>query len=174
MNDPFAHCGYCGTVFAPDQPVYTRVCSSCGRTSYRNPLPVAVLLVPVYDEANPQQGQGLVVIRRRIPPQEGLLALPGGFINYGESWQIAAARELFEETGIQVEPNDIHAELVLSAPDSTILIFGMSLAVSVQEVSQAHTSSETSEVSIIWDPEDLAFPLHETVVNHFFEEYRKF
>jgi 8-oxo-dGTP pyrophosphatase MutT (NUDIX family) len=40
------------------------------------------------------------VVRRAIPPARDTLALPGGFIDYGESWQNAAARELREETGI--------------------------------------------------------------------------
>ncbi len=62
--------------------------------SFLNPLPVAVMLVPA--------AGGLVVIRRGIEPAKGLLALPGGYINLGESWQQAAARELFEETGIRV------------------------------------------------------------------------
>ncbi len=171
MPDSFAFCGYCGAKYSENLPVYARTCSSCGQTSYKNPLPVAVLLVPVRNELTHMQG--LVVIRRNIPPKVDMLALPGGFINFGESWQVGAARELFEETGIQVEPEFIHAELVLSAPDSTILIFGMSLSVTEAQVKQAVTSSETSEVSIIWDPEPLAFPLHELAVNHFFEEYRK-
>lgn len=86
-----AHCGYCGSAFAADQP-WPRLCASCHRVSYLNPTPVAVCLLPV--------DGGLLCVRRAIPPAVGQLALPGGYIDLAETWQGAAARELFEETGI--------------------------------------------------------------------------
>ena len=46
---------------------------------------------------------GVVVIRRDIEPFRGELALPGGFIETGESWREAAVRELSEETGLRPE-----------------------------------------------------------------------
>lgn len=59
---------------------------------YRNPFPTADIVVV-------RQGK-VLLIRRRNPP-EGW-ALPGGFIDYGESAEAAAARELKEETGLDV------------------------------------------------------------------------
>jgi ADP-ribose pyrophosphatase YjhB (NUDIX family) len=167
MNDPFAHCGYCGTAFAPDQPVYTRVCSSCGRTSYRNPTPVAVTLVPVKLEDT--DTLGLLVIRRSIPPKEGQLALPGGFISYGESWQTGAVREVLEETGLQLEADSIRLASVLSAPDSTILIFGIAPVQAVNVLEGLSISSETSEVTVLKSFASLGFPLHTQVAQEFFD-----
>jgi NADH pyrophosphatase NudC (nudix superfamily) len=86
-----SHCSFCGTAFEENQD-YPRQCQNCQNTTYRNPLPVAVVILPV--------DNGVLLVRRAIEPRKGLLAFPGGFINYGESWQTAAARELFEETGI--------------------------------------------------------------------------
>src|SRR4029079_9297124 len=88
-----SHCGWCGALFAVA--TWPRACV-CGNTSYANPIPVAVVLLPV--------GDGLLTIRRGIPPQLGKLALPGGFMELGETWQESAARELREETGIVVAP----------------------------------------------------------------------
>ncbi|AKB76431.1 ADP-ribose pyrophosphatase [Methanosarcina lacustris Z-7289] len=42
-------------------------------------------------------------MRRKYPPYEGQFALPGGFVEIGESTEKAASREAFEETGLSVE-----------------------------------------------------------------------
>lgn len=152
-----AHCSHCGAPFDGDWP---RTCAACGNTSYINPLPVAVLIVPI-------EGGGVLLVRRGIEPRLGQLALPGGFIEVGESWQNAAARELREEAGVEVDPDTIRDFCVLSAPDGTVLIFGQAPPVPASVIDGFVPNTETSELVIGQEFEALAFPLHTQAAKRF-------
>ena len=154
-----SYCSYCGHPFNEGQ-LWPRECLSCKNITYQNPIPVSVVLFPV--------DNGLLLIRRNIEPRKGMLALPGGFIDYGETWKQAGARELLEETGIKVEPDEIELFDVQSAPDGTVLIFGLTKELNANQLPAFSQNDETTEFVILKAPEELAFSLHTMVVTKYF------
>ena len=72
------------------------VCQKCGWIRYENPLPVAVCV------ANDRENR-ILIAKRNIKPCINKWALPGGFIESGETSEEACLRELQEETGLKGE-----------------------------------------------------------------------
>jgi 8-oxo-dGTP diphosphatase len=59
----------------------------------------------------------VLVVRRGNPPFEGRWALPGGYLEVDEDLAPAAARELHEETGIAIHPDELIQLAAYGAPD---------------------------------------------------------
>lgn len=146
------HCAYCGARY-PDGTSWPRDCPGCGETTWRNPLPVAVALLPVEGLAD---RAGLVVVRRDIEPARGQLSLPGGYIEAGESWQQAAVRELYEETGLSADPAD--ASLFgVSSTYGTINIITLLPPRHVESLPPSAPTAESTEWLVVTEPIPLAF-----------------
>jgi ADP-ribose pyrophosphatase YjhB (NUDIX family) len=161
-----SHCSSCGAPYpSPGSATWPRTCTACGDIAYRNPLPVAIALLPVTD----RQGTALVVVTRTIEPRLGGLALPGGFIDHGEDWQHAVVRELREETGIEADQQDVRLADALSAPDGHLLLFGLLPQRPAAELPPSVPTDETAGHSLLRAPAELAFPLHTRAARAWFE-----
>lgn len=169
MDRALSHCTYCGSPF-PEAAGWPRTCETCGRTTFRNPLPVCVVLVPV--AGNPGE-QGVLAVRRGIQPRMGWLALPGGYINWGETWQEAGAREVLEETGVQIDPAEITELRVRSAPDGTLIIFGIAFPINLAALPPFTPNPEASERVVLTEPVEMAFPLHEEIIRAYFDSVNR-
>ncbi|MEZ4450456.1 MAG: NUDIX domain-containing protein [Nannocystaceae bacterium] len=152
--DPHAHCGRCGAPFAAT--TWPRVCAACGHTAYNNPIPVAVVLLPVAD--------GILVVQRAIEPGLGMWALPGGFLEVGEPWRVGAARELFEETGIVVADSSLEIVEVHSTEDTRlILLFCAPSGPPLPALPTFAVNDEVQALEVLRRPRELAFPTHTAV-----------
>ncbi len=76
-------------------PANSLKCPNCNTTvtSYRNPFPTVDIII--------RQGEQIVLIERKNEPFGW--ALPGGFVDYGESLEQAALREAREETALDLK-----------------------------------------------------------------------
>ncbi|MBE1487572.1 NUDIX domain-containing protein [Plantactinospora soyae] len=158
-----SHCSYCGTAY-PAPATWPRMCAACGQTTWRNPTPVAVAILPVLTSS----GVGVVVQRRDIEPARGLLALPGGFIEHGEDWRDALVRELREETGLVGAAEAVRPFAVRSAPaGGTLLIFGVLPARRAESLPASAPTEEATEWLVLTEPTELAFATHTEVLAEF-------
>ncbi|MGW2825329.1 NUDIX domain-containing protein [Streptomyces sp. NPDC001443] len=162
---PGTHCSSCGTPYGEGVSGWPRACPACGGVTYRNPLPVAVALQPVYDTS----GTALVVITRTIAPARGGTALPGGFIDDREDWRHAVVRELMEETGIDATSREVRLADAMSSPDGHLLLFGLLPERPADRLPAPAATDETEGWHLLRRPEELAFPLHTLAVRAFFE-----
>ena len=71
------------------------VCPSCSRVVFYDPKVAVTCIVE-------REGKVLMV-RRGNQPGYGLWSIPGGYVDRGEVVEEAAAREVLEETGLEVE-----------------------------------------------------------------------
>lgn len=69
-----------------------KYCPECNFIHYVNPAPVVVIVVCKNDK--------IVLVKRKFNPGKDRWALPGGFIDFDETPEQAAVRELKEETNL--------------------------------------------------------------------------
>jgi 8-oxo-dGTP diphosphatase len=74
-------------------------CPSCGFVFYFNPVVGAGVLV--------ERDGRVVLVRRGVEPKAGYWSLPSGYVEADERAEEAAVREAKEETGLEVEVDDL-------------------------------------------------------------------
>lgn len=108
----------------------------------------------------------LLLIRRKNPPFQQHYALPGGFVDYGETTEQAAARELAEETGLTAAALALVG--VYSDPDRDPRGHTVSIAYLVRVtdfVPRAGDDASAAEFVADWQREALAFDHNQIVAD---------
>ncbi len=92
----FQYCPECGSPHFEVNDEKSKKCTGCGFVYYFNPSAATVALIL-------NEKKELLVCRRAKEPAKGMLDLPGGFIDMGETGEEGVAREVLEETGLKVK-----------------------------------------------------------------------
>jgi len=111
------------------------------------------------------QGGRLLLIRRKNPPFRGRYALPGGYVEYGETTEHAAARELAEETGLIAAALSLIG--VYSDPHRDPRGHMVSIAYRVAVTGyDPHAGDDAADAAFVadWEDLDLAFD-HRIIVD---------
>lgn len=116
----------------------TLTCPVCGAEvlRYRNPFPTVDIIIRI--------GDRIVLIERRNPPAGW--ALPGGFVDYGESLEAAASREGREETGLELE--DLQQFRAYSAPDRDPRQHNISMVFTAQGSGQLKAGDDAARAEL--------------------------
>ncbi len=88
----FQYCPRCGSSHFVENDAASKRCEDCGFVYYLNPK--ASVAVIIKDKQS-----RILVCRRAFEPSKGMLDLPGGFTDCGETAEEAVSRELSEEIG---------------------------------------------------------------------------
>ncbi len=125
-------------------------CPKCGTRIrvYKNPVPTVDIIIELGDT-----GQ-IVFIKRKNPPHG--LAIPGGFVDYGESVEEAAVREAEEETGLRVDLKYLLG--VYSNPERDSRLHTISTVFVATSMGTPRAGDDALEV-VITMPEQLSGPL---------------
>lgn len=153
---PPAYCAMCGEAMTrtPGEEGHLHCCR-CGLIHYRNPLPAVALLV--------RDGDRILLVRRAVAPAKGMLCLPGGFMELGETPGECGRRELLEETGLIAE----EIRLLDLETDSTV--YGGILLVALEVLRWSGDPEPGDDASeLVWcrlaEVPGLAFRAHERLV----------
>jgi NADH pyrophosphatase NudC (nudix superfamily) len=96
----FRFCPHCGSqdfVYADNFKFH---CHTCDFVLYHN-IAAAVAIVFTFEDK-------VLFTVRNVEPDKGKLDLPGGFIDPGETAEEAACREIKEELGLAILPNELN------------------------------------------------------------------
>jgi len=137
--------------------------SDTGETVYRNPALAADVIIELADG-------GIVLIERRNPPHGW--AIPGGFVDYGESVENAAVREAKEETGLDVTLVELFQ--IYSAPERDPRKHTATVVFIARADGQPVADDDAADARVVTAdslPDSLAFD-HDRILAHYFEYKR--
>ena len=127
---------------------------------YQNPIPTVDIIIEI-------ESKGIVLIKRKNPPHGW--ALPGGFVDYGESLEEAAVREAKEETDLDMKL--IEQFHTYSDPKRDPRHHSISTVYIAKTKGIPHAKDDAIEIGIFNEsnlPDEIAFD-HRSILKDYFK-----
>ena len=102
----------------------------------------------------------VILIRRGSKPFKGWYALPGGFVDIGETTEQACVREVKEETGLEIDHSSLKIVGVYSDPERDLKRHTVSVAYLAEydgKPLKAGDDADSVEIIKNWQSKKLAF-----------------
>jgi 8-oxo-dGTP diphosphatase len=134
--------------------------------AFRNPIPTVDIIIELIDQPH----RPVVLVERQNPPYGW--ALPGGFVDYGESVEDAARREAKEEVSLDVEL--IEQLQVYSDPNRDPRQHTLSVVFIAAARGNPQAADDAKSVAIfdIWEiPTNLCFDHDKILRDYFYYRY---
>ena len=135
------------------------VCAACEFVHWDNPKPVTATLIPL--------DGGLVLVKRKYEPFVDHWCLPGGFMEAKESPDESAAREVFEETGLEVEITKLLAAYSPGHGINVVILFYLGLPKGGNLIA-GDDASDVGAFARHALPANIAFELHRKMIGDYF------
>jgi mutator protein MutT len=158
----YLHCPWCGERLGPAEG-NSQVCGACGEPTWQNAKPCGCAIL-VRDDGR------VLLTRRAIEPFFGMWDVPGGFLEPDETPEQGVARELLEETGLEVEPHEWFGAFLVpygDGPGTRMVLNLVWLARVVGGMPQA--ADDVSELG--WFTRDQLPPMHEIAMGEPLERW---
>ena len=155
MIESVTYCQICGSKLEKhiSETIHHPYCHTCKKISYLDPKVATVIII--------ENNSTILLVKRDIEPNIGRWSFPSGYVDRGEKTEIAAAREVKEETGIEIKV--IGLQGVYSGKGAVIVIVYKAIALNPKS---GNPREEVQEIKWfpIKDLPDLPFPYDDEII----------
>jgi ADP-ribose pyrophosphatase YjhB (NUDIX family) len=160
---PWVYCPLCAGALeiTRKEELPRRYCPRCDRVYYHNPVPAAGGVIVVDDR--------VLLVRRKFRPRVGEWTFPAGFLEYYESPEHCAVREVAEETGLQTKVDGVFGVYAgHDDPRFTALLVLFRMTVTGGSLAPGDDACEARFFGPTEVPTAIAFTAHQSALKELF------
>lgn len=162
-----SYCSSCGTPTGSIDTSLSWSCASCNTSHHKSPTPIAIAVVPIVQDDG--VFVGLVGVVRKTKNSNQML-LPHSLVDVGEDAVCAAARTVFEHTGLLIDLDDTTVVETYATGDGQHLLLAVQFPAMSWELFNKVTQEfkanmVASDLLVVDNTTPLELPDHETIVS---------